>query len=116
MGGTLKRVSINFEDYTSEASMVYAGRERGEAAREAAKLSMLDDLPDTIVDVQIPKDIFVVTSSFFRGMFAPSIQKLGADGFRRKYQFHGWDVSLVKEEAILRALSAPTVLYETPSP
>ncbi len=112
---TLERVVIDMEDYTSEASRAFAGKERGLAIREAAKLAVLDDLPDTTVEVHFPEDLFTVTSSFFRAMFTPSIKRLGAEMFRQKYQFRGWDVGLVKEEAILRAQSSPTVLYEVPA-
>lgn len=111
---TLERVQIDLEDYTSEASQVYAGKERGSAIREAAKLDVLDDLQDTIVDVHIPKDVFTVTSSFFRALFGPSIERFGAEGFRRRYQFHGWDATLVKEEAIRRVLGSSAVLHDLP--
>lgn len=54
-----------------------AGHERGLAAREKFKLKDLDR-SDASVPVIFPADFRQVSSSFFQGMFAESVQKLGS--------------------------------------
>ena len=66
---------------------VYAGRARGENAREQAKLDQIDDSA-AFVQVNIPDDTYTVTSSFFLGMFGPSVIKAGSrDEFVKRFHF-----------------------------
>jgi len=85
---------------------VFTGRGRGENARK--ELGFLDQVgPDDHVDVIIPNDVYTVTSSYFLGLFGPTIQKLGLDGFQRVFHFatpdflkdrvEDWSVRAVRE-------------------
>lgn len=62
------------------------GHERGEKAREKWTLDQLDTDSEAI-DVKIPRELLTLSSSFFQGMFAQSVKKLGQEGFLRHYQF-----------------------------
>lgn len=64
------------------------GRENGKIARDRAKLDSLDDTGVGIhVDVIANSDTYSISSSFFLGMFEPSIKKLGIAAFKEKYNF-----------------------------
>lgn len=66
---------------------VYAGRARGENARILANLDQIDT-PTSTFDISIPDNTYTVTSSFFLGMFGPSVIKAGSrDEFIKKYRF-----------------------------
>lgn len=95
--------NIDLADYNSQGVRVYAGRDRGEAARAKARLEEADNAGDS-VSVKIPDDVFSINSSFFLGMFADSIRKLGEVEFRRRYAFVGPGVELVLEDGIREAL------------
>jgi hypothetical protein len=83
----------------SQEIRVLAGREVGEDVRRKANVEALDDR-DEPVEVRVPADLFSLTSSFFLGLFAPSIRKLGASQFRKHYFFTGKQVNRVVEDAI----------------
>ena len=73
-------------DLSPVAGPVFSGRDRGEALREKYGLDALDTAAE--VDVVIPESIWTVSSSFFLGMFGPSVRKCGSvDSFERKYRF-----------------------------
>lgn len=62
------------------------GREDGKLARDRAKLDILDDTGVGIhIDVTANDDTYSISSSFFLGMFEPSIKKLGVAAFKEKY-------------------------------
>ena len=63
-----------------------SGKPRGEAARAHYDLEQEDKRPEGVV-VRIPTYVLMITSSFFLGLFSPSIETLGEAGFRNKYQF-----------------------------
>lgn len=66
---------------------VYSGRERGESLRKQLKIDNAEDSAD-LVKVTIPSSAYTVSSSFFLGLFGPSVQKCGSvDKFERKFQF-----------------------------
>jgi hypothetical protein len=75
--------SIDFKGITGP---VYVGRSRGEAIRSRLKIDEMDDGEDRVT-VSIPGATLTVSSSFFLGMFGPSIIKLGnKDAFYRHYE------------------------------
>lgn len=94
---------IDLANYRSPDVRVFAGRERGAKVREAAKVDELDGV-DEVVEVRVPDDLFSVNSSFFLGMFGPSIRFLGETEFRRRYRFVGKNIQRVTEECIKEAL------------
>jgi len=63
-----------------------AGRERGSSVRRHFDLDRLDQSQDR-VQVVVPNDLYAISPSFFLGMFSQSINRLGRDGFLRKYTF-----------------------------
>jgi len=83
---------------TYPGSKVFSGRDRGRLLRKELDVDALD-LSDERVEVSIPMDTFGVNQSFFLGLFAKSVGRLGAEGFEAKYKFEGPEAALrtVKE-------------------
>lgn len=79
-----ERRVIDFGKYNGP---VYTGRDRGARLRAELDLDRVDTSEET-VDVCIPENTYTVTSSFFLGLFGPSVVKAGSkDQFFRKYRF-----------------------------
>src|SRR6266567_3867624 len=66
--------------------IVLSGRPKGVKLRERFRLDDLDAGSQEVI-VRIPHEILSVNSSFFLGLFANSIRKLGRKGFFAKYHF-----------------------------
>ncbi len=63
------------------------GHDRGVALREHYDLHRLED-EVARVRVVCPAEIFSISSSFFMGLFGPSVSKCGSvSAFERKFQF-----------------------------
>ena len=77
---------IDLKDYSSPATLVMSGRPKGEELRAKLQLDSQDVQPDP-VSVNVPEQIVSLNSSFFLGLFAKSVQRLGAEGFDKKYKF-----------------------------
>lgn len=88
---------------------VLAGRDRGEVVRQTAEVAKLDETPAP-VEVRVPTDLFAVSSSFFLGLFADSIRRLGEAGFRAHYRFTGKRIDRVREDGIRMALLEASAL------
>lgn len=74
-------------DLTQVAGPVYSGRDRGVALRDRIKLDANEDSAEA-VDVVIPEGTYTLSSSFFLGLFGPSVKKCGSvDQFERKFRF-----------------------------
>lgn len=87
-GNTMSALTI---DLSSVSGPVYSGRVRGEALREKYALDAKEDVVDAI-NVIIPDNAYTISSSFFLGLFGPSIQKCGSvDSFERKFHFKAPD-------------------------
>ena len=85
---------------------VCIGRDHGARAREITGLDRLDFDPSVgRVLVLVPQDAWDVSSAFWMGMFGPSVRRLGAAGFRARYEFRGGihrdDVEAGIEDALL---------------
>ncbi|MFT4171794.1 MAG: hypothetical protein QM639_04490 [Rhodocyclaceae bacterium] len=66
---------------------LFTGRPRGKAIREKLELDKLDDGVNTFV-VDVPQSAFSVTSSFFLGLFGPSVIKAGTpETFFNRFEF-----------------------------
>jgi hypothetical protein len=77
---------------------VLSGRNRGQLARQKFSLEEFDQDPDIQVDVKVPDSIRIITSSFFLGLFGPSILRLGSkDAFKQK--FHIQATSGIEQDA-----------------
>lgn len=101
---------IDLGRYRTEGSRVYAGRPRGEYARQAEGLDRLDDLEDVQVVVHIPQDTLSVNSSFFLGLFGDSIRALGEERFRDRFHFTGRPLGRVFESALREAVTTASPL------
>lgn len=77
-------MKINFADL---GMPVFTGRSRGEESRRRIGL---DNLPDgEVVDVVIPEEVYTITSSYFLGLFGPSVRKAGSrEKFLEKFRFN----------------------------
>lgn len=81
---TINPVSIDLSIFNGP---VYAGRARGEKARQLVKLDQIDESA-TSVEVTVPESTYSVTSSFFLGMFGPSVVKAGSrEEFVKRFHF-----------------------------
>jgi len=94
---------IDLAAYRTQGTLVFAGRDRGRLVRAKAALEEADREPAP-VEIRIPDDIFSITSSFFLGMFGPSIQRLGAENFAKHYLFVGKDISPIVRDGVREAL------------
>lgn len=72
------------------SSQMYTGVEEGRRAREILRLNDHDQHPNVPVVLQIPEDTTILTSSFFTGLFQPSLQRLDVEGFQKKYMWSGY--------------------------
>lgn len=78
-------------DLSRVSGPVYSGRDRGVALRESYALDSREDGAEA-VNVVIPESAYTVSSSFFLGLFGPSVQKCGSvDSFERKFRFQAPD-------------------------
>lgn len=79
MGKTMK---IDFKDL---GMPVFTGRPRGQEARKRLKLDSVT--AEDTVDVVIPEGVYAMTSSYFLGLFGPSVRELGLEQFQRVFRF-----------------------------
>jgi hypothetical protein len=97
---------IDLDDVTSAGTQVYAGRQSGREARAAAQLDRLDEA-GAIVEIHVPQDAWTMSSSFFGGMFGPSVERYGRDEFLKHYHFVGGDLGEDIAEGIADVESDP---------
>jgi hypothetical protein len=92
-------------DFNSIEGPVYTGRDRGEQLRKKLALDQLDKQRSP-VRVIIPSTTYSISSSFFLGLFGPSVVAYGsADAFYGSYKFEASEfISGIVHEYVLRAL------------
>ncbi|QRR36328.1 hypothetical protein JNX00_10905 [Hydrogenophaga sp. YM1] len=74
-------------DFGGISGPVYTGRERGEQLRSTLGLDVYDSEPG-VVEVVIPPSTYTISSSFFLGLFGPSVVKAGSkEAFYDRYHF-----------------------------
>lgn len=74
-------------DFKTIEGPVYVGRSRGERLRSELNLDNAD-ISDDIVEVRIPDGTYTISSSFFLGLFGPSVVKAGSkSAFYSRYHF-----------------------------
>ena len=78
---------IDLGQYHEPGTILLSGRPKGVALRDKLNLDKLDGQQDVQVDVVVPTEIVSLNSSFFLGLFGPSVRDLGEYGFRQKYSF-----------------------------
>jgi hypothetical protein len=77
-------MTIDFRDIEGP---IYSGRPRGESLRRKYELDAIDQSVETVA-VNVPPTTYSVTSSFFLGLFGPSVLAAGSrDAFFRKFKF-----------------------------
>lgn len=105
---TSKIMKIDLSRY---GGPVYSGRSRGEYLRSKLELDSIDEAQDTVVEVSIPDNTYSVTSSFFLGLFGPSIVNArSADNFYSKFQIHAQPVIIERISSFVdRALQRKTL-------
>jgi hypothetical protein len=103
------RVLIDLDRFRDKGVRVYSGRQRGKAVRSSARLDEYDARGDEL-EIHVPEDLISLTSSFFGGMFGPSIIALGEAEFRRRFAFTGKDITRVIEDGIAEALKESSPL------
>lgn len=83
----MSKMNTKSIDFNTFEGPVYTGRPRGESIRAKLKLDSLDNDRYSI-EVLIPESTYSITSSFFLGLFGPSVTKLGSqEAFFNKYKF-----------------------------
>jgi hypothetical protein len=93
-------------------SEVITGRDCGEEFRRRFQLDRLDTSEGEVV-VSIPPAVVSVNTSFFLGLFGPSVRRLGPEGFLSKYKFECDDVHMATiREGIVRATKEQTIFRE----
>lgn len=100
-------IEVDLESLTSVGNVVFAGHMNGVFARQRSDFEEYDNNPDVQVAIRVPRNTMTFTTSFFVGLFGPSVERLGAQGFREKYQFQGADFSDVVSEGIAEVESGP---------
>lgn len=92
-------------DFGKIEGPVYTGRDRGERLRAKMNLDELDN-SESSVRVTIPESTYSISSSFFLGLFGPSIVKFGSrESFLSRYKFETNDFLLgIIDKHIARAL------------
>ncbi|MBL0938136.1 MAG: hypothetical protein IBJ03_04530 [Gemmatimonadaceae bacterium] len=102
---------VNLDEHRDKGVRVFSGRGRGEIVRDNVRLESLEKEFERI-SIYVPEDVFVLTSSFFLGMFDLCIRRLGEAGFRAKYEFTGKDIARIVDESIVEALKDGSPLPE----
>lgn len=105
-----KVMKINLGEYEGP---VYSGRDRGELVRDKVRLDKADQEGATRVEVAVPQDTYSVTSSFFLGLFGPSIVKAGSrDSFYQKYHFDAPPTILRRMDAYVERALQRKALFD----
>lgn len=81
-------MKINLGEFRTEGVGLLSGNPRGQRVRRRLELDEVDQRGEQVT-VEVPDDVFAVTSSFFQGLFGPSIKALGEEGFKERYLFTG---------------------------
>ena len=94
-------------DFTKIQGPVYTGRVRGERLRYELGLDELD-ASGAAVDVEIPEGTYTISSSFFLGLFGPSVVKAGSKAaFYERYRFRAPEfLTRVMDGYVARALQS----------
>jgi hypothetical protein len=75
-------------DFAKLGGPVYVGRPNGEAARRKLLVDELDRAKE-VVEVYVPDGTYSINSSYFLGLFGPSVVHFGSEeSFFEHYNFH----------------------------
>ena len=90
---------------------IYTGRQRGESIRASLNLDEVD-ASEAAVEVLIPVNAYAISSSFFLGLFGPSVKRAGTpEAFFLFFHFPGIRPSMLPqlEAYVARALQSPSL-------
>lgn len=80
---------VHVIDFSRLGGPVYAGRAHGAQARQKLSVDALDAIKEP-VRVVIPERTYAVNSSFFQGLFGPSLARFDSRAaFLQHYRFEG---------------------------
>jgi restriction endonuclease Mrr len=103
----MNNLIIDLEKHRTKNSKVFTGRDRGITVREDSKIDIINDENNSIV-IQIPKDIMSINPSFLEELLVNVVNKLGKEGFYKKFLFKTestrYNIEVDLEEAIERIL------------
>ena len=105
-------MNISLDDHRSGGALVFSGRERGRAVRQSTELSNFDPESDESVEIEVPEDTIIVTSSFLLGMLGPVIRALGENQSHSRIIIRGPVNEKTMDEAIKEALRGDEPLTE----
>lgn len=97
---------INLEDYRTEGSKVFTGRDRGRRVRIESKINEIEKNYEEVVLI-VPDNIYSIIPSFFEELFLDVVLKLGKDNFHKKFNVISegtYDPSRALNEAVERIL------------
>lgn len=80
----IKEINLKFKNPSSK---VLSGRKEGKDLRDKLTLDTVD-YNSEVINVNFPDDIISLNSSFFLGLFGPSVRNLGKEEFEKKYIFN----------------------------
>lgn len=73
-------------DFNELGMPVFTGRSRGSESRKRLGLDSLP--PGEHVEVIIPSEVYTITSSYFLGLFGPSVREAGSrEKFLERFSF-----------------------------
>lgn len=104
---------ITVIDFAGLGGPVYVGRPKGELTRRKYNLDAIDQNISAKVVVKVPESTYSINSSYFLGLFGPSIRALGnRDAFFKKYNFQAPDRFIERIEGyVARALHEQPNLF-----
>jgi hypothetical protein len=78
---------INLSNHIPSASIILTGRDPGEELRSKLELDKIEDEIE-VINISVPDRIVSFNSSYFLGLFTPSIKKYKTkEEFLKKYKF-----------------------------
>ena len=106
-------MEINLSNHIKENSKVLSGRLEGKNVRTKMQLDTEDEASE-VVNITFPDDVISLNSSFFLGLFGPSVRRLGREKFKEKYNFVApLFIKKSIEDGIERALKTSNSLKTT---
>ena len=101
---------IDLSNHRKGNSRVFSGRSEGKLVREKLKLDETEKTGEKFTII-FPEDTISLNSSFFLGVFGPSIRTLGKEKFKEVYDFECPDfIQSSIEDGIKRALKSSNPL------
>ncbi|MPS66648.1 DUF4325 domain-containing protein [Chryseobacterium sp.] len=103
---------FELEKYRTPGAKIFTGRDRGLEVKTSSKINDLANEYD-IIEFIIPDNLFTINPSFFEELFIDIVQKIGKEGFYKKFEFKNlgkYQYQKPLSEAIDRILREKTAL------